>query len=158
MKSTAFELGLVTALLVAVLAFSFEGPDWAHQAGVAESGLEPVLVFVIPDLEKARRVRDAIRPERLVWQGEQGLAVEGGHVIALDLDDAADVIEAADWVDRPIEIVRLEPVAESGRRGVRSVTVDESRLARIRALAAKPTLTRSEQVLVLQAMNDGLEL
>jgi len=142
------------ALIVATM-LAFEGPNLAKRIGLAEE--EPVLVFVIPGVENARRLRAAIAPERIVWQGKQGLALAGGRVLALNLDAAGDVIEFAGWVDRPIQIVRLEdPHREEGEESKGASRPE--RLARLRSLVNKPTLTRGEQMFVLSAMNDGLEI
>jgi hypothetical protein len=155
MKSSAFKLGLAFAILVGLTFAAFEGKHLAQQFGMAEK--DPVLVFVIPDLENARRVRAAIAEERIAWQGAQGLALSGGRVVALNLDDAGDVIEEAGWVDHPIQIVRLENPEADAEDGLAGGD-RELRLARLRSLVNKPTLTRGEQMFVLMAMNDGIEL
>ncbi len=147
--------GLVVATVVV-----FEGPGLVERSGLAEQ--DPVLVFVIPGLENARRLRASITPERIVWQGNQGLALAGGRILALNLDDAGDVIEAAGWVDRPIQIVQLDdPKREEGTEGEAGSEGGlsrEERLTRLRGLVNQPTLSRGEQLFVLSAMNDGLEI
>lgn len=155
MKSSAFKIGLAFATLVGLTIAVFEGESVTKKLGITEK--DPVLVFVIPSLENARKVRAAIAPERIALQSQKGLALTGGRVVALSLDDAGDVIEEAGWVDHPIQIVRLEdPGPEDGEEF--EPGSDEARLARLRSLVNKPTLTRGEQMFVLMAMNDGIEL
>lgn len=161
MKSMAFKLGFGLAALVMLTAVAFEGKNLGKQFGVVEE--EPVLVFVIPDVQNARTVRAAIAPDRIALQTEQGLALIGGRIVALNLDDAGDVIEAAGWVERPIQIVRLEDpstddaVGEEGGDGLAPAD-RAARQARLRSLVSKKTLTRGEQMFVLSAMNDGIEI
>jgi len=155
MKSSAFKIGLAFAILVVLTIAVFEGENVTKKLGITEK--DPVLVFVIPSLENARKVRAAIAPERIALQSQKGLALTGGRVVALSLDDAGDVIEEAGWVDHPIQIVRLEdPEPEEGEEF--KPGSDEARLARLQSLVNKPTLTRGEQMFVLMAMNDGIEL
>jgi len=160
MKSMAFKIGFGLAALVMITAVTFEGENLAKQFGVVEE--DPVMVFVIPDLNNARTVRAAIQPERIALQSKQGLALIGGRVIALNLDDAGDVIEQAGWVERPIQIVRLEDPNTDEATGEDGEPVDPAdraaRQERLRSLVSKPTLTRGEQMFVLSAMNDGIEI
>ncbi|MEE8166345.1 MAG: hypothetical protein V3T64_12300 [Myxococcota bacterium] len=155
MQSRPGGIFLALCALIVVTAVAFEGPGVAKRFGLVEK--DPVLVFVLPGVENARRLRASIAPDRIVWQGVQGLALAGGRVLALNLDDAGDVIEIAGWVDRPIQIVRLQDARwEEGAEldgGSR-----KERLARLRSLVNKPTLNRVEQIFVLMAMNDGLEI
>lgn len=155
MKSSAFKIGMAFAILLVLTIAVFEGKNVTQQLGMTEK--DPVLVFVIPSIENARRVRAAIAPERIAWQSDKGLALVGGRVVSLNLDDAGDLIEEAGWIDRPIQIVRLEdPEAEED--GELEAGSREARLARLRSLVNKPTLSRGEQMFVLMAMNDGIEL
>ena len=155
MRSAAFKFGLTFSILVVLMIAAFEGGRLRQEFGLSEK--DPVLVFVIPNLDNARRVRAAIVPERIAWKGEEGLALVGGQVVALSLEDAGEVIEGAGWVDRPIQIVRLEnPGPEAADEA--EAGSHEARLARLQALVHKPTLTRGEQMFVLSAMNDGLEI
>jgi hypothetical protein len=156
MRSNAYRIGMVFSLLVLSTVLAFEGAGLAKRFGLAPEQ-EPVLVFVIEDLESARRVRAAIRQDRILWQGELGLALVGGRVIASSLDDAADVIEEAGWVESPVQIVKLAERSRS-EESPGDVSSSGERLARLRQLVNKPSLSRVEQVFVLQAMNDGLEI
>jgi hypothetical protein len=90
MRSGAFKIGFLFAILVVLTIAAFEGENFSKRLGVAEK--DPVLVFVIPSVENARRVRAAIAPERIALQSQKGLALMGGRVVALSLDDAGDVI------------------------------------------------------------------
>ena len=155
MKSSALKIGLALTVLMALTIVAFEGENFTKQLGITEK--DPVMVFVTPSIENARRVRAAVAPELIAHQSEKGLALVGGRVVALTLDDAGDVIEEAGWVDRPIQIVRLEdPDTEEGDD--LEPGSDEARLARLRTLVNKPTLSRGEQMFVLMAMNDGIEI
>ncbi|HKK51440.1 MAG TPA: hypothetical protein VKA74_07625 [Myxococcota bacterium] len=162
MRRIAFSLGLLMACLLAAVGLGFGVDRPLERLGV-EGPADAVLVFVIPDPASARRVRGAIPGDRILWQGAIGLALQGGRVIASTLDDAGDVIEQAGWVARPIRIVRLEARSDAGgdlgRGGDHGGGLDrEARLARLRELVHAPRLTRAEQVFVLRAMNDGIEL
>lgn len=149
--------GMLMAGGVLAIALIFEGPAMMASAGLVEK--EPVMVFVIPSLENARRVRSAVSEDRIAWEGRPGLALEGGRVVAMSLDDASAVIEGAGWVDRPIQIVRLDdPATEAGEEAEGDPAEREARAERLRALVNKPTLSRGEQMFVLAAMNDGIEL
>jgi hypothetical protein len=155
MKSSAFKIGFGFAILVALTVIAFEGKNLTQRLGLSEK--DPVLVFVIPGIENARRVRAAIASDRIEWKGKEGLALAGGRVVALNLDDAGEVIEGAGWIDRPIQIVRLEN-PDPAQASELEAGSDEGRLARLRSLVNKPTLTRGEQMFVLMAMNDGIEI
>ena len=62
-------------------------------------------------------------------------------------------------MDQPVEIVGrgMEGEDERGDGAESALTPDERR-ARLHSLVKKPTLTRGEQMFVLKAMNDGLEI
>jgi hypothetical protein len=155
MKSRALGVAFAFCLLVLLTVLGFEGRSIGQKMGWVEH--EAVLVFVIPRLDQAHRVRAALAPDRIVWQGEQGLALVGARVVASSLDDAGDVIERAGWVDRPIQIVRLDaPGPEEGGEPASGST--QERLAKLRSLVNKPMLTPHEQMFVLMAMNDGIEI
>jgi len=163
MKTGAFQAGALLAGLMVILFAAVEGAGLGKQLGFLEK--DPVLVFVIPQPESAARIRRAVSDKRIVWQGEEGMALVGERVIARNLDDAGDVIERAGWIDRPIQIVRLEAMADptgkdkrNGKGDGRDPAGGEARLSKLRELVHKPMLTRSEQMFVLQAMNDGIEI
>lgn len=160
MRSGAFQAGALLAALILGTFVALEGENVAREMGLAEG--EAVLVFVVPAEESANRIRSAVARDRVVWEGEAGFALVGERVVTTSLDRAGDVIEEAGWVDRPIRVVTLEAdmsddadADEPDRNSPRS---REERLARLRELVHKPTLTRGEQYFVLQAMNDGIEL
>jgi hypothetical protein len=159
MRSGAFQMGALLAALIMGTFVTLEGGHIAEEMGLVEGDV--VLVFVVPLPENEQRIRSAVAPDRVVWQGEQGLALVGGRVVTPSLDQAGDVIERAGWVDRPVQVVTLEAdmgeaSADEGDRG--SPASREERLARLRELVHKPMLSRGEQMFVLQAMNDGLQI
>ena len=159
MNNPFFQIGVAFAGLIVLSVAYFEGPDVAASMGWVES-TEPVLVFEIPQPGALARVRGAISDDRILWEGEAGFALERARIYVRDLKDAGPMIARAGWVDRPIQIVGLgmesEPGASEGESG--SGWTPERRAQRLRELIHKPTLTRAEQVFVLQAMNDGFEI
>lgn len=160
MRSGAFQAGALLAALILGTFVALEGENVAREMGFVEGAT--VLVFVVPAEENVHRIRSAVRNDRLVWEGEAGFALVGERVVTSSLDRAGDVIEEAGWIDRPIQVVTLEADMserdESEPQDRNSPRSREERLARLRDLVHKPTLTRGEQLFVLQAMNDGIEL
>ena len=120
----------------------------------------PVLVFTIPDSASLARVRAAIRDERIVFEKDGGFAVKGGRVYVNDPRQAGEFIKAGGWVEKPIKIVSLgidEDVVGDSTPADARLSRDE-RMTRLRQLVHKRSLNRGEQIFVLQAMNDGLEI
>ncbi len=149
---------LAGLMLLTILAL--EGPGLGKKVGLtAEPESKAVLVFVIPDASAARQVRAAFTPDRIVWQGPTGLALVGERVVASSLDGASDVIMKAGWVEHPIRIVRLEGRFDELNSGGGALGLDAGdRMSRLRELTQKPTLTRSEQMFILSAMNEGVAI
>lgn len=157
-----FQLGMLLAVAVSIAIFALERERDGASRGLFEA--DAVLVFTIPQPERMARVRKAIADERVLLEGEEGFSLVSGRVYVRDVGAAGDLIQSGGWVDRPVRIIGLGIGAvlpdASGRSGV-GPGADLSpaeRLARIRQLVSKPSLTRGEQVFVLQAMNDGLEI
>jgi hypothetical protein len=159
MRSGAFQVGALFAALILGTFMAFEGESLGKKMGILEG--DPVLVFVVPRLESARRIRAAVSNDRVIWEGDAGFALLGERVVTSSFEDAGEVIKRAGWLDRPIKIVTLEADAEEGGDGSSepgSPASREARMARLRELVNQPTLTRGEQMFVLQAMNDGIEI
>jgi len=138
---------------------AFEGETLVQRLGFVEG--DPVLVFVVPRAESAQRIRAAVSPGRIVWESEAGFALVGERVITASLESAGEIIKGAGWLDRPIKIVTLEsdPETELDTDAEQASPASrETRLARLRGLVNQPTLSRVEQMFVLQAMNDGIEI
>lgn len=155
MNNNAFKIGIAFAVMVGLLVIGFEGGGFGRRMGVLEK--DPVLVFVVPSAVQLRNIHSALPAESLYWEGPEGLALRSGRVVALNLDQAGDVIQSAGWIDRPIQIVRLdEPKPDSGGFGDPEARAEIH--ARLRTLINKPSLTRGEQMFVLQAMHVGVEL
>ena len=157
MRSGAFRAGVLFTVLVLGTFVALEGESLVKSMGLVEG--DPVLVFVVPRAENARRIRVAVSEERVVWEGDAGFALVGERVITSSLENAGEVIKGAGWLDRPIQIVTLDADPEA------SVEADsgtpesrEARLARLRELVHQPTLSRGEQIFILRAMNDGIEI
>jgi hypothetical protein len=136
---------------------ALEGENIGKNMGLVEE--DPVLVFVIPAPENAARVRSVVSPERVLWEGEAGFALVGDRVIASGFDSAGEVIKGAGWIGRPIQIVTLDADPDEKAEGDAGDPASrESRRARLLELVHKPTLSRGEQMFVLSAMNDGIEI
>ena len=85
--------------------------------------------------------------------------MHGGRVYVQDMGWAGDFIERGGWVDRPVEIVGLGMETEDERvDGTEPAVTPVDRRARLDSLMKKPALTRGEQMFLLQAMKDGLEI
>jgi len=160
MTKPVFQLSAAFAGLVLLCFLTFEGKTLGQSMGLIEGEEEPVLVFTIPRSEDLARVRAAIADERVLFEGDAGFVRVGGRVFVRDTQRAGDLIKIAGWLDKPIRIISLG--VGSGREGEGTSSEvgrrREERLARLRKLVNKPWLTRGEQVFVLQAMNDGLEI
>jgi hypothetical protein len=157
MRSGAFQAGALFAALILATFVALEGGNIGKQMGLIEG--DPVLVFVVPLPENADRIRAAASKERVVWEGEAGFALVGERVITSSLETAGEVIQAAGWLDRPIRIVTLQADAEEDSElDSGSPASREARLQRLRELLNQATLSRGEQMFVLQAMSDGIEI
>ena len=163
-KSLFFQLGAVFAGLVLLSIIALEGRNLGAAVGLVENREEPVLVFAIPNAESLARVRSVISEGHVLVEGESGFSAANGRVYVQRVEDAGDLIARGGWVDRPVQIVSLgmdsgaETEADSSVDGGTPRMTREERMLRLRQLVHKPTLTRGEQVFVLQAMNDGLEI
>jgi len=136
---------------------ALEGENLGKEMGLIEG--DPVLVFVVPQPESARRIRAAVSKDRVVWEGEDGFALVGERVVTSSFEAAGEVIKGAGWLDRPIRIVTLEAdPAEDSEADAGSPASTEARRKRLLELVNQPTLSRGEQMFVLQAMNDGIEI
>jgi len=150
----------MSALIAALIMATFvvlEGKTISQELGFSEG--DPVLVFVVPLPENARMIRAAVSEERIVWEGEAGFALASERVVASSFDSAGEVIKGAGWVHRPIQIITLDVKLDDEDGGDPSDPKSrEGRLARLRQLVHQPTLSYGEQMFVLQAMSDGIEL
>ena len=137
---------------------ALEGDNLGKQMGLIEG--DPVLVFVVPQPENTRRIRSAVSNERVLWEGDAGFALVGERVITSSYEAAGDVIKGAGWLDRPIQIVTLDadPEEETAESDEARPASREERRKRLLELVHQPTLSRGEQMFVLQAMNDGIEI
>lgn len=159
MTNPWFQFGAAFAGLVALAVGVFEGDALAERLGVGASA-EPVLVFEIPHPQHFAQVRSAISTDRVFEEGQGGFSLRGGRVYVQDVGEAGDLIERAGWVERPIQIVSLgmDDESEAGADDKPAPISREEREARLRSLVNKPSLTRGEQIFVLSAMNDGIEI
>ncbi len=164
MSNPFLQLGMLFAAFVLITIVALQGEEVTRSIGLLEPEVDPVLVFMIPQPARLARVRDAIADDRVLWEGAPGFALVSGRIYVHDLRDAGTLIRTGDWVDRPVQIVSLgmdsegpESFEADAREGGARLS-REQRLAKIRQLVNKPSLTRGEQIFVLQAMNDGLEI
>ena len=158
MNGALRRLGAAFAALVLLLFATLEGPQLAEKAGWLEG--EPVLVFEIPDPARLAGVRAAIGDERVREEHADGFSTHGGRVYVRDVSRAGEFIGSGGWVERPVQIVGLgmdEGGAEDAQSEASPMSPEERR-ERLRALVQKPSLKRGEQILILKAMNDGIEI
>ncbi len=160
MRTGAFQAGLLFAALIMGTFVALEGEQLGKKIGLVEA--DPVLVFVIPQPENAARIRKAVSDDRILWEGDAGFAFAGDRVIAMSYEEAGSVISGAGWIDRPIQIVTLDAdpdeEATADGDGEDAQASPEARRKRLLELVNQPTLSRGEQMFVLSAMNDGIEL
>lgn len=157
MRSAGFQAGLLLAVLVMGTFVVLEGKTRGKQMGWVDG--DPILVFVVPRAESAHRIRAAVPAESVVWEGEAGFALASERVVASSLERAGEIIKGAGWVDREIRIVTLEAdPSEKAAPDPSDPATHEARHNHLLALVSKPTLSRGEQMFVLQAMIDGSEL
>ena len=82
-----------------------------------------------------------------------------GRVYVLDRGQAGAFIGRGGWIDQPVQIVGLGMDRdEEIQDGAKPVMSREETRARLDALMRKASLTRGEQLFVLKAMNDGVEI
>ncbi len=157
MRSGAFQAGLLFAALIMGTFLALEGENLGKQMGLVEG--DPVLVFVVPQPENTRRIRSAVSNERVLWEGDAGFALVGERVITSSFEAAGDVIKGAGWLDRPIRIVTLDADPdEDVESDQASPASREERRKRLLELVHQPMLSRGEQMFILQAMSDGIEI
>jgi hypothetical protein len=95
----------------------------------------------------------------VIWEGDAGFALVGDRIIASSFDSAGEMIKRAGWTDRAIQIVTLAVSPDADAEGEAGDPASrEARRARLLKLVHKPTLSRGEQMFVLSAMNDGIEI
>jgi len=160
MKNSFFQLGAVFAILVTLSFVALEGEKVGQSMGLVEDR-DPVLVFTIPHPANFAKVRAAIAPDRILWENENGVALIGERIYVTDVSHAGALISKAQWVDKPIQLVGLgmeEDDAEETGGAPPIGASPEERMAHLRSLVKKPTLTRGEQMFVLSAMNDGIQI
>lgn len=160
MNDSVHQLGAAFAGLVLLCFIALEGKTVGQSLGWIDVSEDPVLVFTIPQDGNLARVRTAIHDERVLWEGDAGFALVGGRIYVKSPEQAGDLIKIGGWVDRPIKIVGLGMHTEESAGNDSPVVAlnREERMVQLRKLVNKPSLTRGEQIFVLQAMNDGLEI
>jgi len=146
------------ALLSGGTFLALERPSWLPVFGRTPQ----VMVVLVGNRQAVERVRSAVTPERLVATSADAIALRGGWIVAANPESVAAPYRAAGWMDREIAFLHVGRADWSGARagsaGDGSDADRDDRLARLHELAKKPTLSAGEQMFVLQAMNDGMEL
>lgn len=156
MKWLLLGMAMVVILSAGVLVV-LESPAWLPD-GLSRRQDDRVLVFLVGGSEGVDRVRRAVDPARVVYADEQSVALVEGRIVAVNVAAVSLPMNAVGWRDRSIEIFHVERAERKRSPGREGTTdVDPERMAKLRALVRKPTLTYGEQVFVLQAMNDGIE-
>jgi len=152
---------LATVSCLAVLCIgtvvATQRPEWLPE--VIQPGDPPILVFLVGDARAVAHLREVVADERVVVESPRAVAMVEERIVAADADAASDLLNRADWVERDVELFTVAPKDWLGtrRRGPAAGDVDPERLARLREIARKPTLSAGEQMLVLQAMNEGIQ-
>ncbi len=158
MTNPFFQLGAVFAGLVILFLVALEGKELARTFGLMAED-EPVLVFEIPHPDRLASVRKAIGDERILEERDGGFSVKSGRVYVLERGQAGAFIGRGGWIDQPVQIVGLGMDRdEEIQDGAKSVMSREETRARLDDLMNKASLTRGEQLFVLKAMNDGVEI
>lgn len=135
---------------------ALERPAWLPVWGKTER----VLVFVVGSRDRVELVRKAVDPRRIVGESADAVALVEGRIVAANADAVGAIYQRIGWMDRRIEMFdvrRAEHLKRTRGQGGSGGDADEERLAKLRALVEKPTLTAGEQMFVLQAMADGIE-
>ena len=153
-----FQSGAAFAGLVILFLVVLEGKELAQTFGLRAED-EPVLVFEIPHPDRLASVRKAIRDECILEERDVGFSVKSGRVYVLDRGQAGAFIGRGGWIDQAVQIVgvgmdRDEEIED----GAKPVMSREETRARLDDLMKKASLTRGEQLFVLKAMNDGVEI
>ena len=146
--------------------------DW----GLAAFGVtgDPVLVLFVG--RHFDRIVETTNPDRVVAVVPGAIATLDGRIMAVDATAVGEAISEAGWIDRPIEIFdagidddRRRWASAGGGDSWPGTTNDPSALSkqgpgeagrreRLRELMAKKELSPGEQIFVVSAMNDGIEL
>lgn len=157
MKLLLLSMAFVMVLSAGLIAW-LEQPAWLPDEISAEPQ-QKVLVFLVGDPRGIENVRRAIDPGRLLYASADAIVLVEGRIVATDVTAVSGPINDVGWRDRPLEIFHVERADPFGRTkavGADGAEVDPERLARLRDLVKKPTLSYGEQLFVLQAMNDGV--
>lgn len=150
----------------------------AHQSGEWGPGAsgatgDPVLVLFVG--RHFDRIVDTINPDRVLAVVPGAIATHDGLIMAVDAAAVGEAISEAGWIDRSIEIFdagkdddgpRWADAGDDSRRVADGDSSDfaapgaseSDRRERLRELMGKKELSRGEQIFVMSAMNDGIEL
>jgi hypothetical protein len=148
---------LVTSLLLLSggTYLALERPAWVPYYGRSER----VMVFLVGSRSGVERVRKAVDSSRIVASTPDAIALIEGRIVAVDATAVEGPYKQAGWMDRDLEFFHVQKAdhLKASRHVGEGVEVDPERLARLRQLVHKPTLSAGEQMFVLQAMNDGVQ-
>jgi len=153
---------IVTILCVVLASAAFfvalERPAWLPDAWAAAAEGR-VLIFVVGDERGVQSVREAVDPARILYASDDAVVLAEGRVVATSTSAVSQPLNELGWRDRELEFFHVERADPFGRSagGGDAESVDPERMAKLRTLVNKPTLTYGEQIFVLQAMNDGIE-
>lgn len=115
---------------------------------------EPLLVVLVAGRDRVAIARAGVDDARIAGETEDAFVAGGDLLVAASRDAAAEMIMRLDWVDRPIELVAVEPRAPSVvlRKGRRNA--DAEALPMIGGVAAEVAAVRAaDQARVQQAVD-----
>ena len=141
------------------LYLALERPAWtARVPEVLQSSEPPVMVFLVGNRGGVELMKRAVDPARIVAESPDAIALVEGRIIATSPSAVSDPIMQAGWSARRIEIFTLpkNDGLNRGRSASRQGRQRDPRMGRLMELINKPTLSQSEAVFALQAMDDGL--
>jgi hypothetical protein len=116
------------------------------------------LVFLVGNRGAVELMKRAVDPARIVAESPDAIALVEGRIIAAAPSAVSDLIMQTGWSARRIDLFTL-PKSDGLNRG-RTASARgkqrDPRMGRLTELINKPTLSQSEALFALQAMDDGL--
>ena len=115
-----------------------------NQLGLGEAA-EPILVVFVESPREVARVRAAVADERIAAESPNGFALREGRIIAAGSDAAGELVSAAGWIDRKLELMRARKqspsrrTAATGEQGIGGLAPE-----RLAELLSKDTLSYAE--------------
>ena len=114
------------------------------QLGLGEVA-EPILVVFVESPREVARVRAAVADERIAAESPNGFALREGRIVAAGSGAAGELVTAAGWIDRKLELMRARrqspsrTTAATGEEGAGGLAPE-----RLAELLSKDTLSYAE--------------